>query len=118
MVPPSFIRRLAGRKGDAAKFINKDAPTTGASLSVGETGGTLMRRHRAACSEEPEAFSERGLSEERLRKVNMHDVGEKDLEKHDKRRRKHKIGEQRLTGFFGGQHDEHSKYADGHADVE
>lgn len=35
MVPPSFIRRLAGRKGDAAKFINKDAPTTGASLSVG-----------------------------------------------------------------------------------
>lgn len=48
----------------------------------------------------------------------MHDVGEKDLEKHDKRRRKHKIGEQRLTGFAGGQHDEHSKYADGHADVE
>lgn len=48
----------------------------------------------------------------------MHDVGEKDLEKHDKRRRKHKIGEQRLTGFFWGQHDEHSKYADGHADVE
>ena len=44
--------------------------------------------------------------------------GEKDLEKHDKRRRKHKIGEQRLTGFFGGQHDEHSKYADCHADVE
>lgn len=31
----------------------------------------------------------------------MHDVGEKDLEKHDKRRRKHKIGEQRLTGFAG-----------------
>ena len=48
----------------------------------------------------------------------MHDVCEKNLEKHDKRRRKHKIGEQRLTGFFGGQHDEHSKYADGHADVE
>ena len=31
----------------------------------------------------------------------MHDVGEKNLEKHDKRRRKHKIGEQRLTGFLG-----------------
>ena len=76
-----------------------------------------MRRHRAACSEEPEAFSERGIIRT-LRKVNIHDVGEKDLEKHDKRRRKHKIGEQRLTGFFGGQHDEHSKYADGHADVE
>lgn len=118
MVPPSFIRRLAGRKGDAAKFINKDAPTTGASLSVGETGGTLMRRHRAACSEERKLSRKGGLSEERLRKVNMHDVGEKNLEKHDKRRRKHKIGEQRLTGFFGGQHDEHSKYADGHADVE
>lgn len=119
MVPPSFIRRLAGRKGDAAKFINKDAPTTGASLSVGgnrrhvdETAPCrLFRRNR-------KLSRKGGLSEERLRKVNMHDVGEKDLEKHDKRRRKHKIGEQRLTGFFGGQHDEHSKYADGHADVE
>ena len=48
----------------------------------------------------------------------MHDVCEKNLEKHDKRRRKHKIGEQCLAGLAGGQHNQHGKHADGHADLE
>lgn len=33
----------------------------GASLFAGETGGALMRRHRAARPEEPESFPERGI---------------------------------------------------------
>ena len=104
--PPCWAKRRRGK-------VHKQGRPNNWGVLVCRGDGTVppVRRNR-------KLSRKGGLSEERLRKVNMHDVCEKDLEKHDKRRRKHKIGEQRLTGFFGGQHDEHSKYADGHADVE
>ena len=79
----------------AKRGRNRDVPRVGASLPVGRNGRRAdERRHRAARSEEPEDFPERGgLSEERFRKVDVHDVGEKYLEKQDERRREHKIGE-------------------------
>lgn len=60
---------------------------------------------RTACWGNQKPFQEGGLSKERLRKVDMHDVGEKDLEKYDKRRRERKVGEECPAGLAGGQHN-------------
>ena len=101
-----------GQKNDVQPQTRPPLNRMGRPCRAGGTGGA----HRLLGNQKP--FQEGGLSKERLRKVDMHDVGEKDLEKYDKRRRERKVGEECPAGLAGGQHNQHGKHADGHADLE
>lgn len=71
-----------------------------------------------ALKENPGGENESGLSEERLRKVDVHDVGEKNVEKQNERRCEREIRNQRPAGSAGGQHDQHGEYPGSHERVE